>query len=180
MCSYYNKYQVLCMTITICQLVLVALKLDNYLIYSSWLVVFTPTWICLCFALIVILYSLILAAFLLRSSDIGLNQRSSNILIALPVRLICNFFLTLFPCFNISYNINFNRNLVSDLSQQSQTLEGNDAADIQVLGPASDDRQRSKIGNFFKSFFETNYQSNQKDAFRSNHAIPKLSIYMPD
>lgn len=64
--------------INILQIVLIALKLDN-LINWSWIVVFIPSWILLCFAIVVILYAMIFAVIVLRSPDMGSEQRRASI-----------------------------------------------------------------------------------------------------
>lgn len=64
--------------INILQIILVALKLDA-LINWSWMVIFIPSWILLCFAIVVIFYAMIFAALVLRSPDFGSEQRRANI-----------------------------------------------------------------------------------------------------
>lgn len=64
--------------INILQFVLIALKLDN-IINWSWMVVFVPSWILLCSAAVVILYAMIFAAIVLRSPEIGTEQRRASI-----------------------------------------------------------------------------------------------------
>ena len=64
--------------INILQIVLIALKLDNFINWS-WLVVFIPSWILLCFATVVILYAMIFAVIVLRSPDMGNEQRQASI-----------------------------------------------------------------------------------------------------
>lgn len=64
--------------INILQIILIALKLDNFLNWS-WIVVFIPSWILLCFAIVVILYAMIFAAIVLRSPDVGSEQRRASI-----------------------------------------------------------------------------------------------------
>lgn len=64
--------------INILQIILIALKLDNFLNWS-WIVVFIPSWILLCFAIVVILYAMIFAVIVLRSPDMGSEQRRASI-----------------------------------------------------------------------------------------------------
>lgn len=64
--------------INILQIILIALKLDTFINWS-WIVVFIPSWILLCFAIVVILYAMIFAAIVLRSPDIGSEQRRASI-----------------------------------------------------------------------------------------------------
>lgn len=68
-------------SINLMQIILIALKLDNFINWS-WLVVFIPSWILLCFAVIVIIYAMIFAAIVLRSSGVGIDQRRANIQLA--------------------------------------------------------------------------------------------------
>lgn len=64
--------------INILQIVLIALKLDNFLNWS-WIVVFIPTWILLCFTVLVISYAMIFAAIVLRSPEVASEQRRASI-----------------------------------------------------------------------------------------------------
>lgn len=64
--------------VNILQIVLISLKLDNFINWS-WIVVFIPSWILLCFAIVVILYAMIFAAIVLRSPDMGSEQRRASI-----------------------------------------------------------------------------------------------------
>lgn len=59
--------------VNISQIIFIALKLDN-LINWSWIVVFVPSWILLCFVIIVIIYAMI-TAIVLRSAGCGMEQR---------------------------------------------------------------------------------------------------------
>lgn len=68
-------------SINLMQIILIALKLDNFISWS-WLVVFIPSWILLCFAVIVIIYAMLFAAIVLRSSGVGTDQRRANIQLA--------------------------------------------------------------------------------------------------
>nr|CAG4644063.1 EOG090X087A [Lepidurus arcticus] len=63
--------------VNILQALFLALKLDN-LITWRWEVVFIPTWITLCIALVGFIYAIVLAAVLLRTREItNLQKRSS-------------------------------------------------------------------------------------------------------
>lgn len=64
--------------INILQFALIPLKLDNFINWS-WVVVFVPTWILLCFAVVVIIYAMIFAAIILRSPGIETDQRRASI-----------------------------------------------------------------------------------------------------
>lgn len=77
--------------VNILQIVLIALKLDNFINWT-WVVVFVPTWILLSFATIIVLYALAFVAIILRSPEAELDQRrasihsaSSSSLIFLPI-----------------------------------------------------------------------------------------------
>lgn len=64
--------------INILQIVLISLKLDNFISWS-WIIVFIPSWILLFFAIVVILYAMIFAAIVLRSPEMGSEQRRASI-----------------------------------------------------------------------------------------------------
>lgn len=64
--------------INILQIVLLALKLDNFVNWS-WIIVFIPSWVLLCFAVVVMLYAMIFAAIVLRSSDGHSDHRHASI-----------------------------------------------------------------------------------------------------
>lgn len=64
--------------VNIMQICLIALKLDNLLTWN-WIVVFIPSWILLCFAIVVVLYAMIYAAIVLRSPEMGSEQRRASI-----------------------------------------------------------------------------------------------------
>lgn len=65
--------------INILQISLVAMKLDNMLNWS-WIIVFIPSWILVCFAIVVILYATIFAAIVLsRATDFGADQRRTGV-----------------------------------------------------------------------------------------------------
>lgn len=64
--------------VNILQIVLIALKLDNYISWS-WIIVFVPSWILLSFAIIIILYATVFAAIILRSPGAELEQRRASI-----------------------------------------------------------------------------------------------------
>lgn len=78
--------------INILQIVLLALKLDNFINWS-WMIVFIPSWILLCFAVVVMLYAMIFAAIVLRSSNINsdhhrhasIHSASASSLVFLPI-----------------------------------------------------------------------------------------------
>lgn len=64
--------------INILQIVLIALKLDQFINWS-WIIVFIPSWILLFFAIVVILYAMIFAAIVLRSPEMGSEQRRASV-----------------------------------------------------------------------------------------------------
>lgn len=65
--------------INILQITLIAMKLDNLLNWS-WIIVFIPSWILVCFAIVVILYATIFAAIVLsRATDLGVEQQRTGI-----------------------------------------------------------------------------------------------------
>lgn len=77
--------------VNILQVVLIALKLDNFISWT-WVVVFVPSWILLSFAIFIILYAMIFVAIMLRSPEAELDHRrasihsaSSSSLIFLPI-----------------------------------------------------------------------------------------------
>lgn len=65
-------------SINILQIILFALKLDNFLSWS-WLVIFIPSWILLCFAIVVMLYAMVFAIAVLRSPDFGSEHRRASL-----------------------------------------------------------------------------------------------------
>lgn len=80
-------------SVNILQFILIALKLDNFINWS-WVVVFVPAWILMCFAIVAVLYAMIFAAILMRSTDIAAEQRraslqsaSSSSMVFLPMLL---------------------------------------------------------------------------------------------
>lgn len=79
--SFSIQMELIC-SINILQFIFVALRLDNYLDWS-WSVVFIPLWVLMILALIVVLYTVILACLLLRSPDMIHYQRRGNINTAL-------------------------------------------------------------------------------------------------
>lgn len=77
--------------INILQFVLLALKLDNFITWS-WLIVFVPSWILLCFAVVVMLYAIIFATIIFRNQDgnseqrhVSLHSASATSVIFLPL-----------------------------------------------------------------------------------------------
>jgi len=64
--------------INILQIILFALKLDNFIDWS-WTVVFIPSWIILCFAVLTITYAMTFAAIFSRSPGMGSEQRRASI-----------------------------------------------------------------------------------------------------
>lgn len=64
--------------INILQITLIALKLDNFINWS-WVIVFIPSWMLLFFAIVVILYAMIFAAIVLRSPEMGSEQRRASV-----------------------------------------------------------------------------------------------------
>lgn len=65
-------------SINLLQIILVALKLDNFITWS-WIVIFIPSWILLCFAIVVMLYAMVFAIAVLRSPDLGSEHRRASI-----------------------------------------------------------------------------------------------------
>lgn len=65
-------------SVNILQFIFLALRLDG-IIKWKWVIVCIPVWIVMCFALIGVLYAIILALILLRSQDISQLQRRSNV-----------------------------------------------------------------------------------------------------
>lgn len=67
----------LCCAVNVLQFVFVALKLDE-LVTWSWEVVLVPLWIVMCVSVVGLLYALIFAALLLRSSTVSTQQRRGS------------------------------------------------------------------------------------------------------
>lgn len=74
-------------SINILQIILFALKLDNFLSWS-WLVIFIPSWILLCFAIVVMLYAMVFAIIVLRSPDFGSEHRRASLYAASPSSMV--------------------------------------------------------------------------------------------
>ncbi|CAG0883698.1 unnamed protein product [Cyprideis torosa] len=64
--------------VNVLQFIFLALKLDGFITWS-WEVVFTPLWIIMCISLVGVLYSLIFASILWRSSEVDSEQRRASI-----------------------------------------------------------------------------------------------------
>lgn len=64
--------------INILQFILIALRFDNFINWS-WTIIFVPSWILLCFVVVIILYAMIFAAILLRSPEAGTEQRRASV-----------------------------------------------------------------------------------------------------
>lgn len=79
--SFSIQMELIC-SINILQFIFIALRLDNFLDWR-WSVVFIPVWIVMFLALIVVLYSMILACLLLRSPDLFNHHRRGNVNAAL-------------------------------------------------------------------------------------------------
>jgi len=79
--SFSIQMELIC-SINILQFIFVALRLDLFLDWR-WSVVFIPVWIVMFLALIVVLYSMILACLLMRSPDMINQQRRGNVNAAL-------------------------------------------------------------------------------------------------
>jgi len=79
--SFSIQMELIC-SINILQFIFVALRLDNFLDWG-WSVVFIPIWIVMFLALVVVLYSMILACLLLRSPDLFNHHRRGNVNAAL-------------------------------------------------------------------------------------------------
>nr|CAG4640968.1 EOG090X087A [Eulimnadia texana] len=63
--------------VNLLQFVFIALQLDGFIAWK-WEVVFIPLWITFCLSLVGVLYSVILAAVLIRSTDISSDQRRAS------------------------------------------------------------------------------------------------------
>uniref|UniRef100_T1IRI0 Transmembrane protein 185A n=1 Tax=Strigamia maritima TaxID=126957 RepID=T1IRI0_STRMM len=65
-------------SVNILQFIFLALRLDEFIIWS-WVVVFVPLWIVMCLALIGVLYAIIFATILLRSNDVNPEHRRTSV-----------------------------------------------------------------------------------------------------
>jgi hypothetical protein len=64
-------------SVNILQFIFIALRLDEFIRWR-WVIVFIPIWIVMCVALVGVVYAIILAIILLRSSDIIPEQRRGS------------------------------------------------------------------------------------------------------
>lgn len=69
-------------SVNVLQFIFIALKLDNFIKWK-WVLVFIPLWLVMSVALIGVLYAIILAIILVKSSDIVPEQRRGNLFIAI-------------------------------------------------------------------------------------------------
>lgn len=65
-------------SVNILQFIFLALRLDHFITWS-WVVVFVPLWIVMCLALIGVLYAIIFATILLRSTDVNPEHRRTSV-----------------------------------------------------------------------------------------------------
>lgn len=80
------EMEVFC-SVNILQFIFIALRLD-YFIGWSWVIVFVPLWIVMCLAIIGVLYALIFAAILLRTSEVAVEQRKASLHSAISYCLV--------------------------------------------------------------------------------------------
>lgn len=65
-------------SVNILQFIFLALRLDLFITWS-WVVVFVPLWIVMCLSLIGVLYTIIFATILLRSTDVNPEHRRTSV-----------------------------------------------------------------------------------------------------
>lgn len=74
-------------SVNILQFIFIALRMDKFITWS-WVLVLVPLWILLCLAIIGVLYALIFAAILLRTPEVGVEQRRASLHSAISYSLI--------------------------------------------------------------------------------------------
>lgn len=79
-------------SVNIIQFIFIALRLDRFINWS-WTIVFVPSWICMCLSIIGCLYALIFFLILLRSPEVGVEQRKASLHTAVSYSLVCIPFL---------------------------------------------------------------------------------------
>ncbi|XP_023230209.1 transmembrane protein 185A-like [Centruroides sculpturatus] len=74
-------------SVNILQFIFLALRLDDFIVWN-WVVVFVPLWIVMCLAVIGVLYAIIFASILLRTPEVGPEQRRTSIHSAISYSMI--------------------------------------------------------------------------------------------
>ncbi|KAG1698547.1 Transmembrane protein 185-like [Nymphon striatum] len=74
-------------SVNILQYIFLALKLDNFTSWK-WVIMFVPTWIVMCVALVGIMYAIIFAILLLRTPEVNQEQKQASVYSACAYSLI--------------------------------------------------------------------------------------------